>query len=103
MEVVGHPVILDDAPVFRLVLGHDAIGTVRDSLPEMARFPCPRVLRAVRGDDRRGYPQPERAVDTALTAMIMLLIGVEGMDLITQEVRFFMTRMRDEGLRFAEL
>jgi hypothetical protein len=103
VEVVRHPVILDDAPVFRLVLRHDAIDAVIDSLPEMSRFPGLHVLRAVSVNHYDRYPQANRAVDTALTPLVMLFIGVEGMDFVAQEVGPLFTRMRNECLLFTEL
>jgi hypothetical protein len=103
VEVVGHPVILDDAPVFRLVLGHDAIGTVVDSLQEMSRFPRPHVLRAVRVNHCGRNTQTDRTIDTALATLVMFIVGVEGVDVITKEVGFLLTRMREEGFLFAQL
>src|SRR5262245_60171304 len=101
MEVVGYAVILDHAPVFRLVLGHDAVGTVIDSLHEMAGLPGPHILRAVRVHHGARDTEANGSVDTPLTAMVMCIIGVQGVDCIPQERRRLIACMRDARLFLA--
>jgi hypothetical protein len=38
-----------------------------------------------------------------LTAVVVLILGVQGVDRIPQEVRFLLTRMSEERFRFAEV
>jgi hypothetical protein len=48
-------------------------------------------------NDMGRYPEANGAIDAALTAVVMLIISVEGMDGIAEEVRYVITCMGDEG------
>ena len=69
----------------------------------MSWFPGPHVLHTVGVNHCDRYSQADRAVDTALTAIVMLLVGVEGVDFIAQEVGAFIAGVRNERLLFIEL
>jgi hypothetical protein len=98
MDVEGQEVVLDEAPIFRLVLGHDAeIGVTKPS-SQPTRSASPHVSRAFRPDDIHGDLQPGCAIDTAMTAKVVLLIGVQGDDLVAEESCRFRSRMGDQRL-----
>ena len=82
MKVVCQAVILDDAPVFRLVLGDDTVGTIVDSLHQVLRFATLRVLCTMRIDDAARHAQADGTVDASLTAMVVLIISVQGMNCV---------------------
>src|ERR1700722_2480199 len=88
MEVVGHAVVLDYSSILRLVLGHDAVSIVVEPLRHL---------------DAKRNPKADTAIDTALTAMVMLVVGMKNMDLITQKLSDFVPRMGNECLFVTEL
>jgi hypothetical protein len=74
-----------------------------DSWHEMSGFSGPLVLRTVRVQDCARDPEADGAVDTALTAVVMVIIGVEGVDFIPQKLRLFIACMGNERLFLAQL
>jgi hypothetical protein len=102
MDIVRHQVVLDEAPVFRLVLGNDTeVGILKPS-SLVDRFASPHVSGALLLDDIHGNLQPRGAVDTALTSMVMLVIGVQGKDLVAEESRRFHAGVGDQRLVYGE-
>jgi hypothetical protein len=65
-------------------------------LHEVFGFAVLHVLGALSPDDPLRYPQANAAVDAALAAMVVLVIGVKRMNLVTQEVGTPISRMGDD-------
>src|SRR5262245_9802879 len=65
VDVVGEHVVPDEAPVFRLILRHDAVLRVVDTRRQMDYLSSPRVLGAFGSDDFSGNLQSRGAVDAA--------------------------------------
>ncbi|MDQ3929247.1 MAG: hypothetical protein M3328_08880, partial [Chloroflexota bacterium] len=84
------------------VVGYDAVGIIAESLTAMDRLATPLVSGTAGLSHRCRNPKSHTPVDTALTALVMLIIGVEDVDVIAQEARLFSTRMRNQGLRLIE-
>ena len=103
MEVVGHAVVLDYSPILRLVLGHDAVSIVVEPLRQINGFAVAHILGALRLFDARRYPKADTTIDTALTAIVMLVVGMKNMDLIPQKLGDLLPRMGNERLFVAEL
>ena len=93
MNVEGQEVVLDEAPIFRLVLGHDTEISIILPSSQPIRFAPPRVSGTFRPDDIHGDLQPWCAIDTATTAKVVLLIGVQGDDLVAEESCRLLARM----------
>src|SRR6266542_4244607 len=85
MEVVGQAVVLDDATIFRLVLGHNAVGAVVEAWHQMHWLSVPHVFSTVGRNDVVWYAQADCAIDTALSALVVFVVGVEGMDVIAKK------------------
>src|SRR5206468_1564920 len=84
MEVVRQAVILNESTVFCLVLSYNTVSTVVDSLGKMDRFSVPHIFGAVGLNDGRWNPQANSSLDTALTTIVMLVIGLQGIHLVAQ-------------------
>jgi hypothetical protein len=102
MNVEGQEVVLDEAPIFRLVLGHDTEISVILSSSQPIRFAPPRVSGTFRSNDIHGDLQPWCAIDTAMTTMVVLLIGVQGNDLVAEEPCRLRSRMGNQRLLVGE-
>src|SRR5206468_5363573 len=74
MNVEGQEVVLDEAPIFRLVLAHDTEISIVEPSSQPIRFASPCVSGTFRPDDIHGDLQPRCAIDAALTAMVVLLV-----------------------------
>src|SRR4029077_11532962 len=85
MNVEGQQVVLDEAPIFSLVLGHDTEISIMEPSSQPIRFASPRVSGTFRPDDIHGDLQSWCAIDAATTVMVVLLIGVQSNDLVAEE------------------
>ena len=77
MEVIRHPVILDDTVVLGLVCRHNTIGVVESALRQLDGLTAPFIGGAFGLPDFSGYPQPHTAIDTTLAATVMLAVFVQ--------------------------
>ena len=98
MNVEGQQVVLDEAPIFRLVLGHDTEISIVEPSSQPIRFASPCVSGTFRPDDIHGDLHDRLAIDAALTAMVVLLVGVQGHDLVAEESCCLRSRMGDQRL-----
>jgi hypothetical protein len=103
VQVVGQAVVLHDADVFRLVLGHNAVGAVVDPLHQMDGFAVAQVFGAVGWQDMRWHPQADRAVDAALAALVMLVVRVQGVDVVAQKARVLCAGVGNDRLGVTQL
>src|SRR6266540_6617345 len=99
MEVVGQAVVLDDAAVFRLVLGHNAVGAVVDSLHQMHWFALPHVFATVGWNDVVWNAQADCAINATLSALV---VGVEGVDVIAKKSSATRAGVGDERFGVAQ-
>lgn len=60
------------------------------------------IPRAYLADDRHGDLQPRRIIDAALTAMIVLAVGVHGDEIVAEETRRLRAGMRGQRLLLRE-
>ena len=102
MDVEGQQVVLHEAPVLRLVLGDDAEVRFLSPCSQVDRFPRRMYRGAFLVDDIHGHLQSRCAVDAALTAMVVLAVGVQGDDLVAEETCRLRSRMRDQRLLLRE-
>jgi hypothetical protein len=82
MEVVRRAIILNEPTVFCLGSSYKTVGTVVDSLDKMGMFSVPHIFGAVGLNDGRWNPQANSSLDTALTRIVMLVIGLQGIHLV---------------------
>ena len=101
MDVEGQEVVLDEAPIFSLVLGHDTEISVMEPSSQSTRFAPLCVSGTFRPNDIHGDLQPGFAIDTAMTTMVVLLIGVQGNDLVAEEPCRLRSRMGNQRARFS--
>ena len=65
-----------------MVLGYNAIGIVIDALHKMDRFALSHILGALGLNDVCRHSQANSAVDASLSAMVVLVVGVECVNLV---------------------
>src|SRR5436309_2481203 len=85
MKIVGETVILDNASIFCLVLRYDAVGGIIDALCTMHWFASAHVLSTFGPDNFCRDSQARCSVDTSLSPMIMLFVGLQRLDFVSQE------------------
>jgi hypothetical protein len=78
-------VVLGEPTIFRLVLGHDTEISIILPSSQPIWFAPPLVSGTFRSNDIHGDLQTWCAIDTAVTTMVVLLIGVQGDDLVAEE------------------
>jgi len=91
-------VVLRDAPELGLELGDDTEIGIGDAFGAPDRLAVVQVGRALGADDAERHFQPDRRVDAAVTALIMLVIGVQDHDLIAEEPGSLRPPVSDQGL-----
>ena len=97
MDIKGHQVVLHQAPIFRLVLRHDAVIRRMETRGQVGRFAVPHVVRAFRADHLDGNLQPERTVDAApVLRTAVFVIRLLGDDLIAEKAGGGRARMGDQ-------
>jgi len=102
MNVEGQEVVLDEAPIFSLILGHDTEIRVMKPSSQLTRFASPLVSGTFRPDDIHGDLQSWCAIDAATTTMVVLLIGVQSNDLVAEEPCRLRSRMGNQRLLLGE-
>jgi hypothetical protein len=102
MGVETHQVVLDEAPVFRLVLRDDAEGIVLQTFGPVYRFALRHVLSASLLEDIAWNFQANDPVDAPLPTMIVFPIVVEHHNLVAEEPRRFCASMGDQSLRLGQ-
>lgn len=101
MDIKGHQGVLHQAPVFRLVLRHDAVIRRMETRGHVGGFPVPHVLRARRADDLDRHLEPEGAVDAApMMGTALLVICLLGDDLLAEQAGGGRACMGDQGFLF---
>ena len=85
MEVIRHPVILDDTAVLSLVCRHNTIGVVEGTLRERFRFVPSHILGALGAEHTRRDTKPDAAINTALPTVVVLAVLMECVDVITEK------------------
>ena len=87
MNVVGHEVVLDDAPEFRLIPVHDGVILVVGECRAVCRFAVSHVGLAVLFDDFGGNPQPDAAIDSSLPVGVDFVVSLLVYEFIAEEPR----------------
>src|SRR5262249_47468330 len=103
MDVEGQQVVLHEAPVFRLILRDDTEVRFLQSGGQVDGFAPLHVPSAFLADDSRGNLQPRCAVDAALTAMVVLAVGVQGDDLVAEKARRLRTGVCEQRFLLREV
>ena len=85
MAVERQPVVLRDAPELGLELRDDTEVGIDDAFGPPGRFAVVQVGRALGADHVGRYFQPDPRVDAAVTAPIVLVVGVQDHDLVAEE------------------
>src|SRR5262249_11149826 len=99
VDVVGEHIVLDEAPVLRLILRHDAVIRIVHTRRQVAYLSSPYVLGAFGSDDFIGNPQSMCAVDAAsVLSPTPLVVGVLIDDIVAEEARGLRPGVRDQGL-----
>jgi hypothetical protein len=78
-------VVLDKAAVFRLILADDTEIRIQQPFGAVNRSASPEIRRTFFPDDIHGNFKPHATVNTALTAMVMLFIGIEYDDFVAEK------------------
>jgi hypothetical protein len=95
----GEQIVLDEAPLFRLVLRHDAVIRIVEAGRQMEGLASPHVRGAFRSDDFIGNLQSGYAVDAAsVLGTTRLIVGVLIDDVVAEEARGLRPGVRDQGL-----
>src|SRR5215467_6866720 len=102
MDVEAQQVVLHEAPVFRLILRDDTEVRFLQSGGQVDGFAPLHVPSAFLADDSRGNLQPRCAVDAALTAMVVLAVGVQGDDLVAEKARRLRTGVCEQRFLLRE-
>ena len=101
MDIKGHQVVLHQAPIFRLVLRHDAVVRRLEARGQVGRFAVAHVLRAFGADDLDRHLEPQCAVDAApVVRTVVFVIRLLGDDLIAEKAGGGRARMGDQGFLF---
>jgi hypothetical protein len=98
VTVERQPVVLRDTPELGLELRDDTEVGIDDAFGSPDRAAVVQVRRALRADHIDRYFQPDRRVDTAVTAPIALVVGVQDHDLIAEEPGGLRPPVGDQGL-----
>jgi hypothetical protein len=102
VDVESQQVVLHEAPIFRLVLGDDTEVGIMPPSGQVDRLAATLVEGTFLANDLHGDLQSRCAIDAALTAVVMLAIGVQGDDLIAEESCRFRAGMGDQRLVLRE-
>ena len=99
-------VIVDDAPIFELIGGHDGVITLMEQFRSMDRFASLLVAFPLFRDDGSRHTQSHFAVNTsafkASFGPALLGIALHGGDFVSQKMGGFTPGVSDEGLLFGE-
>lgn len=98
VTVERQPVVLRDAPELGLELGDDTEVGIDDAFRSPGGIAVVQVGRAFGVDHVGGHFQPDRRVDAAVTALIVLVVGVQHHDLIAEEAGGLRPPVGDQGL-----
>jgi hypothetical protein len=99
VDIRGEQVVLDEAPVFRLVLRHDAVIRIVDAGRQVEGLASPHVPGALRSKDVLVHLQSGYAVDTAsVLGTALLVVGVLIDDFVAEEPRGLGPGVGDQGL-----
>src|SRR5215471_2430941 len=85
MAVDRQPVVLRDTPELGLELRDNTEVGIGDAFGSPDRPVVVQVGRALRADHIDRYLQPDRRIDAAVTAPIVLVVGVQDHDLIAED------------------
>ena len=102
MEIVGQSVVLHDAPIFLLVLSHDAEERIVDQFPAVNRFTVAEIALVFFSYHVRWHFQSDLPVNASVTALIELSVVVERHDFIAEKARSTGPRVGDERFGFGE-
>ena len=90
--------MLRDAPELGLELRDDTEVGIDDAFGPPDRFAVVQVGRALGADHVGWHLQPDPRVDAAVTALIVLVVGVQNHDLIAEEPGGLRPPVGDQGL-----
>jgi hypothetical protein len=103
MHVKCAPVVLDDTPIFRLLLRHNREGSITPSLCTLHRFAVLHILGAFGTDDLHRNFSTRCAIDApAVDTTTVLVIGVLTDDVIAEKPRRVRTSVGHQGLFLRE-
>jgi hypothetical protein len=102
-QVVCHAVVLDEATILRLVLGHDAIRIIDCPLGKVDRFSASHVAGASVLYHSFRDTKADAAIDATVTSMVMLVISVQYLNFISQEASLVVPGVGDQGLFRAQI
>ena len=98
VTVERQPVVLRDTPEFGLELRDDTEISIDDAFGSPDRPAVVQVGRALRADHIDRHFQPDRRVDAAVTAPIVLMVGVQHHNFIAEEPGGLRPPVGDQGL-----
>jgi hypothetical protein len=98
MTVERQPVVLRDPPELGLELRDDAVVGIDDAFGAPDRSAAVLIERAFGADHVGWHFQPDSRVDAAVTALVVLVVGVQHHNLVAEKPGGLCPPVRDQGL-----